>query len=220
MISGERKGGSVCTPVNCRWGTDVSIVAKHLCPDTKLITVKIRPFFLPREFSLVIFTVTYIPPLAYKSNAMDTLYKTIDSLENKYPDAVFIVDGNFNRVNLKKFLPKFYQHITFRTQVDQMLDHCYTALKNSYKPLPRPAFGKADHSSILLLPAYKQRLKTVISSIHQWREEAIFTLQDCFHTTDWQIFQDAAGTDIEEHTNPVTDYINVCTEKIIPKICV
>lgn len=90
-----------------------------------------------------------------------------------------------------------------------MLDHCYTALKNSYKPLPHLVFGKADYSSILLLPAYKQWLKTVIRTIHLWREEAIFTLQDCFHTTD-----------IEEHTNPVTDYINVCTENIIPKICV
>ncbi len=72
--------------------------------------------------------------------------------------------------------------------------HNYTTLKNIYKPLLRPAFGKADH--ILLLPAYKQKLKqekTVIRTI-----KGIFTFPDCFQTTDWQIFRDASGTDIEE----------------------
>ncbi len=48
--------------------------------------------------------------------------------------------------------------------------HNYTTLKNSYKPLLHPAFGKADHTSILLLPAYKKKLKqekTVIRTIYQ-----------------------------------------------------
>ena len=149
------------------------------------------------------------------------MYETINGLENIHPEAVFIVVGDFNRANLKKVLPKYYQHIKFPTRGEQTLDHCYTAIKNSYKPLPRPAFGKADHTSILLLPAYKQRLKQakpVLRSVYQWSEEAIFTLQDCFESTDWKMFHDAAGTDINEYTDSITSYINKCTEDIVPKI--
>ncbi|KAI4875037.1 hypothetical protein NFI96_007081 [Prochilodus magdalenae] len=98
--------------------------------------------------------------------------------------------------------------------VGAILDHCYTALKDSYKPLPCPAFGKAGHTSILLLPAYRQSSK----SVYQWSKEAIFTLQDCFETTDWQMFRDAAGTDTNEYTDSITSYVSKCTDDIVPKI--
>ncbi|KAI4891143.1 hypothetical protein NFI96_005363 [Prochilodus magdalenae] len=97
----------------------------------------------------------------------------------------------------------------------------YLLLRCTYKPLPRPAFGKADHTSILLLPAYRQRLKQakpVLRSVYQWSKGAIFTLQDCFKTTDWQMFGDAAGTDINEYTDSITSYISKCTDDIVPKI--
>ncbi|KAI4877862.1 hypothetical protein NFI96_001087 [Prochilodus magdalenae] len=125
------------------------------------------------------------------------------------------------QANLNMLLPKYYQHLKFPTGGEQILDHCYTVRKDSYKPLPRPAFGKADHTSILLLPAYKQRLKQakpVFRSVYQWSEEAIFTLQDCFETTDWQMIRDAAGTDINEYTDSITSYISKCTDDIVPKI--
>ncbi|KAI4900863.1 hypothetical protein NFI96_003407 [Prochilodus magdalenae] len=76
-------------------------------------------------------------------------------------------------------------------------------------------------TSILLLPAYKQRLKQaklVLRSVYQWSEEAIFTLQDCFETTDWQIICDAAGTDINKYTDSITSYIRKCTDDTVPKI--
>lgn len=56
----------------------------------------------------------------------------------------------------------------------------------------------------------------MIASVYKWSEENIFTLQECFQTTDWQIFRDAADTDINAYTDSVTDYM--CTENIIPKI--
>ncbi|KAI4890846.1 hypothetical protein NFI96_032433 [Prochilodus magdalenae] len=125
------------------------------------------------------------------------------------------------RANLKMVLPKYYQHIKFPTRGEQILDHCYTTLKDSYNPLPHPAFGKADHTSVLFLPAYKQRLKQakpVLRSVYQYREEAIFTLQDCFETTYWKMFCDAAGTDINEYTDSITCYISKCTDDIFPRI--
>lgn len=152
---------------------------------------------------------------------MDELYSTINGLEIAHPDSAFIVVGDFNRVNMRKVLPKFYQHINFPTRGDQTLDHCYSTLKDSYKPLPHPAFGKGDHISILLLPAYRQCLKqekTVSKTVHKWSEDAISTLQDCFESTDWQMFQDAAGDNIQEYTDSVICYINKCTEDVVPSI--
>ena len=39
------------------------------------------------------------------------------------------------------------------------LDHLYSTLRDAYKALPHPPFGKSDHNSNLLIPAYKQKLK-------------------------------------------------------------
>jgi hypothetical protein len=39
------------------------------------------------------------------------------------------------------------------------VDHLYSTHRDAYKPLPCPPFGKTDHNSILLIPAYKQKLK-------------------------------------------------------------
>jgi hypothetical protein len=49
--------------------------------------------------------------------------------------------------------------------------------------LPRPPFGKSYHNSILLIPAYKQKLMQgapLTRSIKKWSDEADTKLQDCF----------------------------------------
>ena len=43
--------------------------------------------------------------------ALNELYLTLCKLESIYPEAVFIVAGDFNKANLKTRLPKLYQHI-------------------------------------------------------------------------------------------------------------
>lgn len=119
------------------------------------------------------------------------------------PRAAFTVVGDFNRASMKKVLPKYHQHINFSTCGEQTLDHCYTTFRDSYKPLPHPAFGKADRVSILRLRAYKQRLKQVrpaVRTVHQWSDETVATLKDCFETTDWLMFREAADGDINEYT--------------------
>uniref|UniRef100_A0A8C8MIY8 Uncharacterized protein n=1 Tax=Oncorhynchus tshawytscha TaxID=74940 RepID=A0A8C8MIY8_ONCTS len=51
------------------------------------------------------------PPQADTSMALNELYLTLCKLETIYPEAAFIVAGDFNKANLKTRLPKFYQHI-------------------------------------------------------------------------------------------------------------
>ena len=39
-----------------------------------------------------------------------------------------------------------------------VLDPLYSTHRDAYKALPHPPLGKSDHNSVLLIPAYKQKL--------------------------------------------------------------
>ncbi|CDQ67609.1 unnamed protein product [Oncorhynchus mykiss] len=108
--------------------------------------------------------------------ALNKLYLTLCKLESIYPEAAFIVTGVFNKANLKTRLPKFYQHIDCATRAGKTLDHCYSKFRDAYKALPRSPFGKADHDSILLIPAYRQKLKQeapALRSVQRWSTNLI-----------------------------------------------
>ena len=62
-------------------------------PDLEFLTIKCRPYYLPRELSSVIFTAMYIPPQADTKTAIKELHWTLCKLETIYPEAVFIVVG-------------------------------------------------------------------------------------------------------------------------------
>ena len=88
--------------------------------------------------------------------------------------------------------------------------------------LPRPPFGKSDHNSILLIPAYKQKLKQeapVTWSIKKWSDEADAKLQDCFASTDRNMFPDSSNG-IQEYTTSVIGFINKCIDDVIPTVMV
>ncbi|KAF7641217.1 hypothetical protein LDENG_00288860, partial [Lucifuga dentata] len=202
--------------VNSSWATDVCVLTTYCSLVLEMLTIKARPFYLPREFSSVLLTAVYIPPQADKSLALDELYNIVNRLENSHPEAAFIVLGDFNRANMKKVLPKYHQHIRFPTRQEQTLDHCYTPFRDCYKALPRPAFGKADHCSILLLPAYRQKLKQekpVSRVVYKWNKEADEVLQDCFETTD-------SDGNINAHTDSVIGYISKCIDDVVPKVTI
>jgi hypothetical protein len=98
----------------------------------------------------------------------------------------------------------------------------YTPHRDACKALPRPPFGKSDHNSILLIPAYKQKLKQeapVTRSITKWSEEADAKLQDCFSITDWSMFRDSSNG-IEEYTTSVIGFINKCIDDVVPTVTV
>ena len=88
--------------------------------------------------------------------------------------------------------------------------------KDAYKALPHPPLGKSEYNYILLIPAYKQKLKKEVPvPIRKLSGEADAKLQDCFASTDWNIFQDSSDG-IEEFTTWVTSIINKCMDDIVP----
>ena len=102
------------------------------------------------------------------------------------------------------------------------LDHLYSTHRDAYKALPCPPFGRSDHNSILLIPSYKQKLKQevpVTHSIWKWSDDADATLQDCFASTDWNMFRDSSNG-IEGFTTSVTWFINKCIDDVVPTVTV
>ena len=105
---------------------------------------------------------------------------------------------------------------------NKTIDHLYATHSDTYKALPRPPFGKSAHHYILLIPAYKQKLKQeapVTRSIKKWSDKADAKLQDCFASTDWNMFQDSSDG-IEEYTTSVTGFINKCNDDVVPTVTV
>ena len=60
-------------------------------------------------------------------------------------------------------LNPFYQisisMLNVQPEGKKTLDHLYFTHRDAYKAIPLPSFGKSDHNSIFLIPAYKQKLK-------------------------------------------------------------
>ncbi len=157
-LKGKSRGGGICFFINNSWCDEryMHSIKSFCSPDLEFHMLLCRPFWLPREFTANIITAVYIPPQANTDQALKELYGNISEQETAYPDAAFIVTGDFNKANFRTIAPKYIQHITINTRGDRVLDHCYSPFRDDYKSLPRPPFGKSDHSSV---PAYRQKLK-------------------------------------------------------------
>ncbi|KAI4884158.1 hypothetical protein NFI96_005463 [Prochilodus magdalenae] len=197
--SGKNKGGGVCVFVNNRWCSDIKTVEKHCSTDLELLMVKCRPFYLPREFSAVFILAVYIPPRANSATALGLLHDAISKQETAHPDAVFIVAGDFNHCNLRTVPP---QIAPARELSDEGEQHSRPSLQQPYRQLLKQA-------------------PPVSKTIKVWTEETDLVLQDCFDTTDWEVFRTAAvgedcTVDLEDYASGVTSYISTCIETIVP----
>lgn len=144
--------------------------------------------------------------------------------ENAYPDAAIVVLGDFNHCNLRKNIPKLHQFVNFPTRGNNILDKCYSNIRNAYTAVSKPHFGKCDHLAILLQPTYIKRFKAdpvTVRTVKMWTDDALAELQGCLEATDMSIFKEAADN-IHEYADTVSSYIDWCTSICIPSrtICV
>lgn len=220
---GKTHGGGVCVYIREEWCRDVTVVYKHCSPLAEFMIVRCRPFYLPREIGSILLVATYIPPTnnSNRSAALNELYQAISEQQTAQPDGFVILAGDFNHADLKTVLPKFHQQIHFPTRGHNTLDCVYTQHKGAYKATPLPHIGASDHLTIMLMPAYRQRVKAikpVLKEVRVWPQEATSALQDCFETTDWEMFKEAATynclIDVEEYTDTVTSYITKCIDDV------
>ncbi len=187
-LTGKSRGGGVCFYINNSWCDERNLHSiKSFCsPDLEFHMLLCRPFWLPREITAIIIMAVYIPPQANTDQELRELYGNISDQETALPDAAFVITGDFNKANFRTIAPKYFQHITINTRGDRVLDHCYSPFRDACK---------LDHSSVLLLPAYRQKLKheaPALRTIQCWSDHSDAILQDCFDHVDWDMFRAAS----------------------------
>lgn len=178
--------------------------------------MKCHPQHLPREETAV-FIAVYVPPQATASDALKELHNSVSLLQNKHPEVLCVVVGDFNQVDLWDILPTFHQHVNITTRGGNTLDKVFTNRRGVYRVAARPQLGASDHISLLLAPAYCPVAKsknTVTKTFSMWPGSAVPMLQDCFEITDWQGAVSESGVDLEEYTSSVLGYIRKCMEDV------
>ncbi|KAI0215660.1 hypothetical protein LSAT2_032285 [Lamellibrachia satsuma] len=218
-LSGKERGGGICFLVNHRWCNDSTIMSSSCSPELESLTVNCKPFYSPREFSSVILMGVYIPPDANATSAINqlttrVLTTRVLAAETTYPDSVIIILGDFNHTNLKKVLPRYKQHVNCSTRNNKTLDHCYTIFKDAYRATTRAPFGESDHATVVLIPTYRQKLKTIkptTKTVRKRTADSTIALKACLDSTDWQMFKDSCH-DLDSYTDTVTAYISWCEE--------
>lgn len=212
--TGKRRGGGLCVYVNENWCEQSRVIDSHCSSDLESLSVLCRPFYLPRELTVVTVTAVYIPPDANVKSSLARLYQTISKLQKSYPDGVHVIAGDFNQACLQSVLPKFTQYVNCATRGNNTLDHVYCNLKHAYRAVPLPHLGLSDHLSLLLLPVYiplRRATKPCIKTITTWPEGALSQLQDCFSRTEWSLFE---HEDLHEYTDTVLSYIKICIDNV------
>ena len=217
--SGKLAGGGVCAYVNDRWCSPNNTHVTHrVCtPDFELLGLSLRPIYLPREFPKINLNVVYIPPSANEKNASEEITNIINEQQEKSPDSVLLVTGDFNHHTLD--IPNLYQYINCPTREANTIDLCYGNVKDCYRSTALAPLGSSDHNMVQLLPKYRSVLKQgkpERKSISIWDENNTEKLQACFECTNWDVFTDSC-TDLNELNDTIKDYILFCEEMCIEK---
>lgn len=132
------------------------------------MTVKCRPLYSLREFSIDYITGVYIQPQANPKLALEQLHVAVSKQQDSHPEEVFIVAGDFNQANLRSVLPNFYHNINCPTRGEKTLDHVYTNVNNDNKAVVCPHRAQSNHHSLLMLPGYKPLIsRTVLLTVVQ-----------------------------------------------------
>ncbi len=151
-LSGKTRGGRICFYLHEGWCTDVTVVKKSCSPHLETIFRYCKPFYSPREFSSFILVGVYIHPQACVSGALQHLADQITNVEQKHPDPVLIILGDFNRANLSHELP---------------------VIRNAYRSVLRADLGLSDHCLVHVSPTYRQKLKPAkpaVMTVRRWTD--------------------------------------------------
>ena len=156
ISSGEKKGGRIALYVSERWCNPGHVHMKErLCtPDIELLTVGMRPCYLPREFTSAIIISVYVPPSADAAVACDVIHSAIAQIQMQHRNAFIVITGDFNHVSLDKTLTTFHQYVDCPTGDYNTLDLLYANAKYAYNPTALHPLGRADHNLDLLTLKY------------------------------------------------------------------
>ncbi|KAK3763471.1 hypothetical protein RRG08_056939 [Elysia crispata] len=191
--SGKTRGGGVCAYINSKLcnNNNIHVIDRTCTPYIEVLSLSIRPYYLPREFPKINLNVVYIPPQVNARQAEDHITSLVHDQLNKSPDSIVLITVDFNHCTLGTSLPTLHQYVTCPTRNNKTLDVCYGNVEDGYKSSALPPLGDSAHSMVHLIPKYKSILKSckpvktiVTSETHQ----NIKDLCGCLECTDWGVF--------------------------------
>lgn len=216
--TGKKRGGGVCFYVNQRYCNSVTIRERICTTDIELLSISLRPYYLPREFQQLFFTLVYIHPRADASAAAQLIADVTLKLDSICPDAPKFILGDFNHCVLSKTLRHYEQYVKCpTTQKNTALDLCYGSVNGAYKAHLLPSFGASYHNSVYLTPVYKpsfRRMEREERTVKVWSENGISTLQASLECTNWNCFFEACDN-IDELSDAISSYITFCVDSAI-----
>ena len=219
--TGKERGGGVCLYVSEKFCDRANVTVKQrMCtPELELISVSLRPRYLPREFGRIFVTVVYAA--VYDSTSAARAGKAISAavrdLQLISGDAPCFIVGDFNHCDLRNALPSFRQFVTCPTREKNTTDLCYGNVPRAYKSVSLPPVGKSDHNTIHLIPAYRPKIQTdpiVKKSVKVWTPESEQKLRGCFECTEWNVLVDSCEN-VSEAADVVSSYIGFCEDMLI-----
>ena len=141
---------------------NVTVKQRMCTPELELISVSLRPRYLPREFGRIFVTVVYaaVYDSTSAARAGKAIAAAVRDLQLISADAPCFVVGHFNHCDLRKALPSFRQFVTCPTREKNTTDLCYGNVPRAYKSVSLPPVGKSDHNAIHLISTYRPIIQT------------------------------------------------------------
>lgn len=81
---GKRRGGEVCVYIKDSWCTNYAVKDKVCSPNVELLSLSLRPFYLPRYYGKIFVCVVYIPP---SGNAAKAASRIADCVHQQLQNA-------------------------------------------------------------------------------------------------------------------------------------
>ena len=161
--TGKERGGGLCLYVSEKFCDRASVTVKQrMCtPELELISVSLRPRYLPREFGRIFATVVYaaVYDSISAARAGKAIASAVRDLQLISADSPCFVVGDFNHCDLSKALPSFRQFVTCPTREKNTTDLCYGNVPRAYKSVSLPPEGKSITTPFTLSPHTGQKYK-------------------------------------------------------------
>ena len=104
-------GGGLIVYVNRDWATNVTVRETINTPDYEILSVSIRPHYLPREFTQVSVILAYVPG-PDDNAAAECIAECYNRALSRSADQPVLLLGDFNTCDPSKLLPQLQQCVT------------------------------------------------------------------------------------------------------------
>ncbi len=121
-------------------------MSQSCSPELETLTIRCRPFYVPREFASFILIAVYIRPQAGAIATSQQLSAHITEIENSHPDSLVLVLGDSNRVSSRRALPWYKEHIFTATRGEKTLDQCYWVIPQAFHTVLRALLCDSNHN--------------------------------------------------------------------------